>query len=152
FLDKVRSIRMASTKALEDDNVEIGEESYGTEPFVIESWNHGESLVANKNEEYWIDGYHMIDKLITKTITEDGLRIAMLKTGDADFILPIPVNDVEDLQNEDGVKVDLKESTYVNYATINTSKEPFDNEKVRQAMNYAINKEDYVKVVKNGYA
>src|SRR5699024_11865793 len=68
------------------------------------------------------------------------------------FIFPIPVNDVEDLQNEDGVKVDLKESTYVNYATINTSKEPFDNEKVRQEMNYAINKEDYVKVVKNGYA
>src|SRR5699024_12594462 len=44
------------------------------------------------------------------------------------------------------------ECTYVNYATINTSKEPFDNEKVRQAMKYAVNKEDYVKVVKNGYA
>lgn len=152
FLDKVRSIRMASPKALEDDNVDFGEESYGTGPFVMESWNHGESLVAKKNEDYWRDGYPKVDQLTFKPIPEDGSRIAMLKTGDADFIFPIPVNDVEDLQNEDGVKVDLKESTYVNYATINTSKEPFDNEKVRQAMNYAINKEDYVKVVKNGYA
>src|SRR5699024_10290213 len=50
------------------------------------------------------------------------------------------------------IEVDVKESTYVNYATINTSKEPFDNKKVRQAMNYAINKEAYIKVVKNGYA
>src|SRR5699024_12403853 len=96
--------------------------------------------------------YPKVDQLTFKPISEDGSRIAMFKTGDADFIIPIPVNDVEDLQNEDGVKVDLTESTYVNYATINTSKASFDNEKVRQAMNYAINKEDYVKVVKNGYA
>src|SRR5699024_11762272 len=69
-----------------------------------------------------------------------------------DVIFPISVKYIEEIQDEDGVKLDLKESTYVNYATINTSKEPFDNEKVTQAMNYAINKEDYVKVVKNGYA
>lgn len=121
FLDKVRSIRMASPKALEDDDVDFGEESYGTGPFVMESWNHGESLVAKKNEDYWRDGYPKVDQLTFKPIPEDGSRIAMLKTGDADFIFPIPVNDVGDLQDEDGIKVDLKESTYVNYATINST-------------------------------
>src|SRR5699024_1886498 len=88
FLDTVRSIRMASPKALEDDDVDFGEESYGTGPFVMESWNHGESLVAKKNEDYWRDGYPKVDQLTFKPIPEDGSRIAMLKTGDADFIFP----------------------------------------------------------------
>src|SRR5699024_808930 len=81
FFDEVRSNRMASPKALEDDDVDFGEESYGTGPFVMESWNHGESLVAKKNEDYWRDGYPKVDQLTFKPIPEDGSRIAMLKTG-----------------------------------------------------------------------
>lgn len=152
FLDKVSTIRLASPEALEDEDVDFGEESYGTGQFVMETWNHGESLVATKNEDYWQDDYPKVDQLTFKPIPEDGSRIAMLKTGEADFIFPIPVNDVDDLKDEDGIEVETKESTYVNYATINTSKEPFDDEKVRKAMNYAINKDDFIKVVKNGYA
>src|SRR5699024_6821639 len=48
--------------------------------------------------------------------------------------------------------VGIMESTYVNYVTINTYKEHYNNIKVRKAMNHEIYKEAYIKVVKNGYA
>lgn len=150
FINKIGMLRMASPDALEND-IDFGEESAGTGPFVLEKWNHGDSLVAIKNEDYWEEDLPKLDKVTFKPIPEDGSRIAMLKTGEADYIFPVPVNDVESLEAEDNIEVSIVESTYVNYATINTSKEPFNKKEVRQAMNYALNQEDFVKVVKNGY-
>ncbi|WP_080872720.1 glutathione ABC transporter substrate-binding protein [Oceanobacillus timonensis] len=150
FIDKIGMIRMVSPDALEKD-IDFGEESAGTGPFVLEKWSHGDYLEAIKNEDYWEEGLPKIDKVTFEPIPEDGSRIAMLKTGETDYIFPVPVNDVESLDAEDNIEVSTVESTYVNYATINTSKEPFNKKEVRQAMNYALNQEDFVKVVKNGY-
>lgn len=87
---------------------------------------HGESLVVEKNEEYWDEDHPKVDKITFKPVPEDGSRIASLKTGEADLIYPVPVNDVDSyvdsLKEEDDLDVDIQESTYVNYATINTSK------------------------------
>src|SRR5699024_2574586 len=74
------------------------------------------------------------------------------KTGEIDYAFPVPVNDVDALEKEDAIELDIKESTFVNYTTINTSKDEYSDKKVRQAMNHAIDKEAYIKVVKNGYA
>src|SRR5699024_3078143 len=100
----------------------------------------------------WEEGLPKVDKVTMRPIPEDGSRMAMLKTGEVDYAFPVPVNDVDELQNDDSVDVGIMESTYVNYVTINTYKEPYNDLKVRQAMNHAIDKEAYIKVVKNGYA
>lgn len=152
FLEKIGKIRMVSPKALEDDDWDFGKESAGTGQYELVEWNHGESLVVEKNEDYWEEGHPEVDKITFKPTPEDGSRIASLKTGETDLIYPVPVNDIDSLKDEDDIDVDVKESTYVNYATLNTNKEPFDNKKVRQAMNYAIDQEEFINVVKNGYA
>ncbi|WP_077328905.1 ABC transporter substrate-binding protein [Virgibacillus siamensis] len=150
FISQIGTKPMASPKTL--DSANYAKESAGTGPFKLKEWNHGDSVVVVKNEDYWKDGYPKVDNITFKPIPENGSRVAMFKTGELDVIYPVPVSDVKDLQNADGNKVDLIESTYVNYTTINTSKEPFSNKKVRKAMNYAIDKDAYIKVVKNGFA
>lgn len=150
FLNQIGTKPIASPKTLESAN--YAKESTGTGPFKLKEWNHGASVVVVKNEDYWKDGHPKVNKITFKPIPENGSRVAMLKTGELDVIYPVPVTDVEDLQKADGINVDLIESTYVNYTTINTSKEKFSSEKVRKAMNYAINKDAYIKVVKNGFA
>lgn len=150
FLSKIGTKNFASPKTL--DSANYAKASTGTGPFKLKEWNHGASVVVVKNEDYWKDEHPKVDKITFKPIPENGSRVAMLKTGELDVIYPVPVNDVKDLQKADGIKVDLYESTYVNYTTINTSKEEFSSKKVRKAMNYAINKDAYIKVVKNGFA
>lgn len=151
FIEKIGTMRMVSPQAISDD-ADYSSESYGTGPFVLEKWSPGESIVVKKNENYRDSDYPKVNQLTFKPIPEDGSRVAMLKTGEVDYAFPIPVKDVENLQNEEGLVVDTFESTYVNYVTINSSKAPFDDVKVRQAMNYAVDKEAYIQVVKNGFA
>lgn len=151
FISKVGNIKLVSPKAL-TDGADFSKESYGTGPFVLDAWNHGDSVVVVKNDEYWEADYPKLKKITMKPIPEDGSRMAMLKTGEVDYAFPVPVNDVEGLQNDDSIVVDVNESTYVNYTTINTSKDEYSDKRVRQAMNHAIDKEAYIKVVKNGYA
>ncbi|WP_085524440.1 ABC transporter substrate-binding protein [Tuberibacillus sp. Marseille-P3662] len=150
FLSKIGTKPIANPKTL--DSANYAKTSTGTGPFKLKKWNHGTSVVVVKNENYWKNGNPKVDKITFKPIPENGSRVAMLKTGELDVIFPVPVNNVKELQKADGIKVDLYESTYVNYTTINTSKELFSSKKVRKAMNYAINKEAYSKVVKNGFA
>src|SRR5699024_6755233 len=151
FISKVGNIKLASPKAIED-GADFAKESFGTGPFVLDEWNHGDSIVVVKNDDYWEPEYPKVDKLTMRPIPEDGSRMAMLKTGEIDYAFPVPVNDVEELESNDALELDIKESTFVNYTTINTNKDQYSDKLVRQAMNHAIDKEAYIKVVKNGYA
>jgi glutathione transport system substrate-binding protein len=76
----------------------------------------------------------------------------MLQSGDADFIFPLPSEQVASLQANKDLTVEVTPSIVTRYITMNTQKKPFDDVRVRQALNYAIDKEAYAQVVYNGYA
>jgi glutathione transport system substrate-binding protein len=75
----------------------------------------------------------------------------MLQSGDADFIFPVPTEQIENLKTNSEITVTTIPSIIVRYMTLNTQKAPFNDVKVRQALNYAIDKEAYSKVVYNGF-
>ncbi|MDY0393677.1 ABC transporter substrate-binding protein [Virgibacillus halophilus] len=129
FLQKIGNLRMISPKALKDDDWDFGKKSAGTGQYVLKKWNHGESIVVEKNKDYWEKGHPKVNKITFRPVPEDGSRVASLKTGESDLIYPVPVNNVDSLKKEDNLDVDVEESTYVNYATLNTSKKPFDDKK-----------------------
>ncbi len=83
---------------------------------------------------------------------ENSTRAAMLQTGEADFAFPLPYEQADALKKN--VKLDLVASPSIvtRYISFNMLQKPFDNLKVRQAINYAINKEALAKVAFNGYA
>lgn len=151
FLFQLNQVRIASPKAL-NDGVDLNEVSAGTGPFELEEWNHGDSLVLKKNEGYWDSEYPKVDQIVYKPVPEDGSRVAMLKAGDADLAYPLPEKDIDSLKKKDGIVVEVDEATRVRYTTLNTTKKYLDDKKIRQAMNYAIDKEQFAKVVKNGFA
>ena len=75
----------------------------------------------------------------------------MLKTGEADVIYPLPDQNIKELESNKDVEVQKIPSTIARYVSINTMKEPFTDIKVRQALNYAVNKEAFIKVVNAGF-
>lgn len=145
------SMMMHSPKALEEEGDDVALNPVGTGPFEFDEWKQGDHLTMKKNDNYWKEGYPKVDSVTFKPVPENGSRVAMLQTGEADFIYPVPTEQVETLEDEDGIEVNFEESIVTQYASMNTRKEPFDKKEVRQAVNYAIDQDAFIEVVQNGH-
>lgn len=143
---------MISPKALKEYGKDVSKHPVGTGQYVFKDWVQGDHLTVTKNPDYWQKGQPKLDGITFKNVPENGARIAMLKTGEADFIYPVPTEEAKALNGQNGITIEHKPSIIVDYVSMNTNKKPFDNPKVRQALNYAIDKDAFIKVIYNGYA
>ena len=143
---------MISPKALETHGKDVARNPVGTGPFKFGEWEQSDHLKVVKNDSYWQEGKPTVDSITFKPTPENGARVAMLQTGEADFIYPVPTEQAESINGKDGIEVDNNPSIIVRYLSMNTTKKPFDDPKVRQAINYAINKDAFLKVVMNGFS
>src|SRR5699024_9955252 len=145
------SLKMISPDALEEWDDDISKHPVGTGPFEFDEWEEGEHLKVDKFDNYWEEDLPKVDKLTFKSVPEDQSRVNMLKTGEVDFIFPIPSNLADDTEGEDGIDVDSDTSVITWYLSMNMNKEPFDDPKVREAINYAIDKEAFLEVSQDGF-
>ena len=76
----------------------------------------------------------------------------MLQSGDAQIIWPTPTESVAVLEADPNVTSYTDEGLVVRFVMLNTQKEPYTDKRVRQAIDYAIDKDAYIQVVKNGLA
>lgn len=158
FLNKLSQVRIVSPKAIKELGKDgLAKQSAGTGPFVLSERVDGGYTKMVRNENYWKEG-PKVDSLTWQVVPEDGARIAMLQTGEADIIYPVPPIQVEKLKGETSLEVlNLGGLTY-RYATLNKNytlsdgSRPLDDVRVRQAMNYAFDSEAYTQVVFQGYA
>ncbi|TGV03079.1 glutathione ABC transporter substrate-binding protein GsiB, partial [Mesorhizobium sp. M00.F.Ca.ET.186.01.1.1] len=140
-----------SPAALEKYGKEISKNPVGTGPYKFVEWVQGDHLTVELNQDHWNKGAAKVGKIVYKPVPENGSRVAMLKTGEADVIYPLPEQQAETLGGAEGVKVERTPSTITRYVSINMLKKPFDDLRVRQAINYAVDKDAFIKVVKAGY-
>ena len=90
-------------------------------------------------------------KTITfKPVAESATRVAMVQAGDAQVMWPIPTESVSVLESDPNVTAYRADGIVVRYLMMNTQKEPLNDVRVRQAMDYAVSKEAYIQVVDNG--
>lgn len=151
MLARVAGIMIISPKAIEAGDASILKNPVGTGPYVFEKWSPGEGFVVKRNDDYWREG-PKIETLTMKSVPENGARIAMLQTGEADFIYPLPTEQINAIKDDKNIQILEGPSTIARFAFINMTKDVFKDVRVRQAMNHAINKEAYAKIVKSGYA
>ncbi len=122
----------------------------GTGPFKFESWKVKEEIVVVKNEEYWGDTKPKLDKVIYKGVPEAITRIMMLRAGELDIAQILPSDAVKQLESDPSIKVSTQPIARVRMITFNIQKEPFNDIKVRHAVNYGMNIEDIIKYVLDG--
>lgn len=146
------SAAMISPKALAKGKQEVAFHPVGTGPFVFEEWKQTDFMKVKKNPNYWREGYPKVDSITWIPVVENSTRAAMIQTGEAHFAYPMPFEQVKALEGKPGVKITKSPSIIQRYVSMNMNFKPFDNPKVRQAINYAINKEALCKVAFNGYA
>ena len=121
----------------------------GTGPFRFVAWDRGQRVVLEKNPAYWRHPVQ-VDRVIYRPITEDQARLTELLTGGLDLIVGTPPDFVAQLENHPKVTLQKQVGAHVWYLGFNNTKKPFDDKRVRQALNYAVNKEAIVRDVLKG--
>ena len=127
----------------------------GTGPFIFEEWLPGSHVKVRKNPDYnWAspmfihDGPAYLDEIVFQYIQEDATRTAALESGDADVIARVPYADAGRLEETDGLGIISNFIPGVpQHNAINVSISPTDELAVRQAINYATDKQGIADVV-----
>ena len=121
----------------------------GTGPFKYASWDRGQRVVLDKNPSYWRFPVK-VDRVVYRPIVEDQARLTELMTGTLDLMVGAPPDFVAQLEKSPTVTLLKQVGAHVWYLGINNDKKPFQDKRVRQAMNYAVNKEAIVRDVLKG--
>jgi glutathione transport system substrate-binding protein len=130
----------------------IAQNPVGTGPFKFVEWKATDYLKVAKWDGYWKKGYPKVDSITWRPVVDNNTRAAMMQTNEAHFAFPMPPETVDSLSKKPSLEVTSAPSIIHRYLSMNTQQKPFDNPKVREAINYAINKEALVKVAFSGYA
>jgi glutathione transport system substrate-binding protein len=143
---------MISPTALAKYGKDIASNPVGTGPFKFVEWNRTDYLKVAKFDGYWRKGYPKVDTITWKPVVDNNTRSSVMQTGEAHFTYPVPYEMAEVLKSKPDLELVTAPSIIVRYLSMNTQQKPFDNPKVREAINYAINKDAVAKVAFGGYA
>ncbi len=129
----------------------LGENPIGTGPFKFDQWDKDDKIVLNANDVYWA-GPPELDCLIFRSIPDNAMRLTELQAGNLHVMeFPNP-EDISLIQADMQLELLMQPSLNVGYLAMNMEKPPFDNLKVRLAINHAINKVDIVERLYQGLA
>jgi peptide/nickel transport system substrate-binding protein len=124
----------------------------GSGPFMLKSWSRGQGQELDRNPTYWEKGKPSVDSASVQVVPEDNSRVLKLKAGELDAIINVPFNQAESLKSDPNIQVGVAPVFRIDLVQLNTTKKPFDNQAVRQALNYALDKEAIIKGILRGNA
>ena len=123
----------------------------GTGPFKFVAYQKDAVIRYAKNPDYWGTA-PIIDDLVFAITPDAAVRLQKLKAGEC-HLMPYPAPaDIEGIKADASLKLDEQAGLNVGYLAYNTTMPPFDNPKVRKALNMAINKQAIVDAVFQGAA
>lgn len=117
----------------------------GYGPFQWESRSVGESVIMNAFDDYWNDGPY-VDTLEQRTATDPNARLTSVQTGDADITNDVPLPQISEVVGNDGDEINTKtwNPLCVGFILFNNAEPPFDDQNFRQAIDFAIDKQEIV--------
>jgi len=121
----------------------------GTGPFIFKEWVPGNKFVMVRNDNYW-GKKPSLQEVTWRVIPDDASRVVALETGEVQAAVRIPPFDIPRLRANPKLTVLSAASVRTIFLGFNALKEPFNDKRVRQAINYAVNKEAIVKHVLGG--
>jgi peptide/nickel transport system substrate-binding protein/oligopeptide transport system substrate-binding protein len=141
-------------EAVEAAGGDFGKKPVGSGTFILKDWTIGQQLVFEKNPNYYVKDMPHIDKFTVEVGQEPLVALLRLQKGEVDIAgdgIP-PAKFLEIKNSADGAQMIVDgQQLHTGYITLNTKVAPFDNVKVRQAVNMAVNKERITRIL-NGRA
>jgi ABC-type transport system substrate-binding protein len=141
-----------SPKALSLGLDELAVNPSGTGAFKLarpEDWVRDSQMVLEANPDYW-GGAPKVAQFIFRVIPESSTRLQTLEAGEVDIVWPLSSEDVERARGNPDLVIVEDAGLNVNAIYFNVTKDPFTSKEVRQALNYAVNKEELSEGLYNG--
>lgn len=141
---------IVSPAAVMQHGAEFGRHPSGTGAFKFAEWRSNEAVVVEANPDYW-DGAPDLQAVVFRPITDANTRTAEMLAGGIDLMVEVPPVALSEFQN-DRFQVFEQAGPHVWFLILNAKEGPMADKRVRQAANYAINKEAIVNDVLEGTA
>lgn len=144
-----------SPTALSKEGSSFGRRPVSTGPWMVSSWTTGTQITLVKNPSYhWGPSYTQsgpvhIDKLVFRIIVDEATQSAAFQSGELDELV-LPSTSERRIQAMGKYQIVKFLHQGVDFIEMNVLKAPFNDIRVRQAMNYAINKNPVVQIALNG--
>ena len=126
---------------------DAGANPVGTGPFRFVSWQRDSALVVERNENYWQEGLPHLDKITFRPIPDEDTRLSSLQSGDIDALQTLRQSTVGRAREFDGVDNYEYLGNSSTVSLINTTRPPFDDVRVRQALAHAIDQPALIDVL-----
>lgn len=140
----------AVTKAGDDYGTAAGKVD-GTGPFILREWVRNDRMVLERNPNYrWgppvfkNQGPAHLGAVVLKVITQDAPRLAAVEVGDAQYTPAVPPQEVDRLAREGKLQIIRYQDLNTEFIGFKQGHKPLDDLKVRQAINYGVNKREIV--------
>jgi peptide/nickel transport system substrate-binding protein len=125
--------------------------SKGTGGYYTDGWQKGNPVILKRNTHYWKDT-PAVDEVDIEYVPDDNTRVLKLQGGEDDIVDFVPFSQIDQLNQQPGVMAKdfpIQQTTFV---ILNVTKPPLDDVNVRQALNYATDKDAIIKTVFFGQA
>ena len=136
-----RAGTIVSPTAVQKYGANFGRNPVGTGPFKFVSWRENDSIVLEKNPDYFEPGLPKLDKVTILIMNEASAAIAAIMSGQVDGMSDSPVQFIPQLKSNPNLQVlGQVEGNYV-YIAMNCKKGPFQDINLRRAVACALNRE-----------
>ncbi|MCC7370546.1 MAG: hypothetical protein IT306_19145 [Chloroflexi bacterium] len=142
---------LSPTHTMATDAAMLATKPNGTGPFMLTEWVKNERLVLQANPNYW-RGPASISQITVRPILEDAARIAALQTGEVDFVANVPYERIAELEANPNLTVKTIATPRVFFIGIDPRVTPFNDVRVRQALNYAVDVDAIISALYLGHA
>ncbi|MER2119309.1 MAG: ABC transporter substrate-binding protein [Solibacillus sp.] len=143
---------IGSPTAFEAAGDKFGDNPVGTGPFKFTDWKRNDSITIEKFEDYWQEGLPKLDKVIFRSIPDNSARLNELMAGNIDLADGVNPSDGKTVEGDSTLQLIERPSMNIGYLGLTNTRAPFDNKLVRQAVNYAIDKQAIVDAFFEGRA
>ena len=147
--------RIIPEEVIENDFDSLEANDFGSGPFILQEAEFGTEFRFERNPDYYMtdengESLPYIDAITLRTMPETESRITALQNNEIDMLEVVPPEQVERVQSINDITFEGKPGGRHFPIDLRTDTEPFDDNRVRQAIKYAIDKEEMLEVVNNG--
>lgn len=142
---------IVSPTAVREYGADYGRNPVGTGPFKFAEWESNAKVVVVRNDDYWEDPAKL-EAVVFRPITDANTRVAELMAGGIDLMVEVPPDSLTQLRDDANFNIYEQAGPHLWFLILNMKEGPFKDKRVRQAINYAIDKKAIVENVLQGTA
>lgn len=145
-------LSMVCPAALQSKDASLAMKPCGTGPYALKEYKPSELLHVVRREGYWAPERQKLAGIRFVPVPENHARAAMLKTGEADWAMPVPYESAAEIRTDGRLVLSDRPSTVMRFIAMNTTKAPWSDPRVREATTLALSQEGLIKAAYRGFA